>query len=369
MKKNLAGTIACLAWALLAQPVGAEEMDAVSLYGYVNGDVESVKATGKGGGLPQMERVSNNLTVLGVKGTESLGHGVKAMFQLETSFPIDVAATSFGGRDAGVGLIAPAGTVIAGMWMTPFKYGTNFLVDPFNNNTIAAANGIMGNGFALGANAQAPQSFDRRQMNSVQYWSPVVGGFSARLMYGANEEKGAGRNPRMASELLTYVQGPVYAAFACEQHDDYFAAGTRDTACRIAGIYTVVQGLKLRASYERLRFEPSVATNVQRNAWMLGMTYEAAPHVLRATYVHALASTGNAKVAVGGIGAPGGDTAAKQLTLSYAYAFSRRTELYIFYVRIDNGLDAIYNLSTNPLAGLTAGQDPQGYGVGLRIFY
>lgn len=359
-----------LTWAALcALAAGAARAeDTVSLYGFVNADVESVRATGTNGGIPRFDRVSNNLTVLGVKGTESVGNGMKAIFQLETSFPVDVPAATIGGRDSGVGLATPYGTVIAGMWMTPFKYGTNFLVDPFANNTIAGSNGIMGNGFALGANAQAAQSFDRRQMNSVQYWSPVVGGLSARVMWGANEERVPRRNPQMWSGLVSYSGGPVYAAFACERHDDYFAAGTRDDACRIAGIYTI-GGLKLRGSYERLRYEPTTATQVQRNAWMLAGSYEFGRHILRATYIDAQKSTGNAKVAVGGIGAPGGDTAAKQLMLSYAYAFTKRTELYVFWVRIDNGANAAYNLPTNPIPGLTAGQDPQGAGVGMKMFF
>jgi predicted porin len=368
MKRGFAFAACCALSAVFANAARAADGDPVTLYGFVNADVESVKATGSGGGIPQYTRVSNNLTVLGFRGTENLGGGLKAMFQLETSFPVDTPPAFFGGRDSGMGLITPGGTVIAGMWMTPFKYGTNFLVDPFANNTIAGINGIMGNGFALGGNATATSSFDRRQLNSLQYWSPALAGFSARLMYGANEEKAAGRNPQMWSGLVAYSAGPVYAAFACERHDDYFATGTRDQACRAAGIYTI-GGLRLRGSYERLRYEPSVSTHVQRNAWMLGATYEAGPHVVRVSYVNALASTGDAKAAVGGIGAPGGDTSAKQMTLSYGYAFSKRTEVYVFYVRIDNGGNAIYNLPTNPLAGLAAGQDPQGYGIGMKVLF
>ncbi len=368
MNKALTCAVGCALAAAFAHPAHAEGTDAVALYGFVNADVESVKASGSGGGIPQFNRVSNNLTVLGVRGTENLGGGVKAMFQLETSFPVDAPPAFFGGRDSAVGLITPAGTVLAGMWMTPFKYGTNYLIDPFANNTIAGINGIMGNGFALGANAQAQQSFDRRQMNSVQYWTPVFGGASARVMYGANEEKAAGRNPQMWSALVSYNGGPVYAAVACERHDDYFATGTRDDACRVAAIYTL-GGLRLRGSYERLRYEPTTSTHVQRNAWMLGATYEFGRSIVRASYVNAARSSGNAKSAVGGIGVPGGDTGAKQVTLSYGYLFSKRTEVYVFYVRIDNGSNAIYNVPTNPLPGLAAGLDPQGYGVGMKVVF
>ncbi len=367
MGKAIAVAACCALATAFAQAAHAEGEDAVSLYGFVNADVESVKATGAPG-IPERTRVSNNLTVLGVRGTERLGDGLKAMFQLETSFPVDAPPPIFGGRDSGIGLVTPGGTVLAGMWMTPFKYGTNFLVDPFANNTIAGINGIMGNGFALGGNASAANSFDRRQMNSLQYWSPAFAGFSARLMYGANEEKAAGRNPQMGSALLSYSHGPVYAALACERHDDYFATGTRDQACRIAGMYTLGT-LSLRASYERLRYEPTVATHVQRNAWMLGAVYTFGRNIVRASYVNALKSTGNATVAVGGIGAPGGDTAAKQATMSYGYALSKRTEVYLFWVRIDNGAKSAYNVPTNPLPGLVAGEDPQGFGIGMKMLF
>jgi predicted porin len=243
-----------------------------------------------------------------------------------------------------------------------------FLIDPFANNTIAGINGIMGNGFGQGGNAAAISSFDRRQNNSAQYWSPKFGGFSARLMYGVNEEKTATSNPNMWSALATYDKGPLYAALACERHNSYFAAGTTDEACRIAGAYSI-GGLRLRGSYEQLQFQPKPGTEVKRKAWFLGATYAYGHHFIRASYIDALKSTGNATVAVGGIGAPGGDTAAKQYVLSYAYAFSKRTEVYVFGVKIDNGRNAVYNVPTNPLIGLVAGQDPQGFGIGTKVIF
>ncbi len=356
------------AMAFMGATAHAQSANPVTIYGFVNANVETVEAKGAGGGIPARSRVSNNLTVLGFKGTEDLGGGIKALFQLETPFPVDSESSAFATRDSGVGFITPGGTVILGRWMTPFKYGTNFVIDPFANNTIAGINGIMGNGFGQGGNGAPTSSFDRRQANTVQYWSPNIGGFNARLMYGANEERSATTNPDMWSALVSYVNGPLYAALACERHNSYFAAGTTDEACRVAGTYSL-GGLSLRGSYEQLQFQPTTSTEVKRKAWFLGAIYTAGRHVVRFSYVDALKSTGNATVAVGGIGAPGGDTAARQVVLSYAYALSKRTEVYAFGVKIDNGRNAVYNVPTNPLIGLAAGQDPQGIGIGMKIIF
>jgi predicted porin len=91
--------------------------------------------------------------------------------------------------------------------------------------------------------------------------------------------------------------------------------------------------------------------------------------VLRAAYIKANDSTGDATAAVGGIGAPtpanGGQTGASQWIVGYGYVLSKRTELYALYSRIRNDAAASYDFSTNAI-GTAAGADPTGFGAGIR---
>jgi predicted porin len=238
-----------------------------------------------------------------------------------------------------------------------------YAIDPFTSG-IFASNGIMGNGFTTAANAVAPASFDRRQKNLVQYFTPEYQGWNARFAVSAREEASGASNPGMASGLLTYDNGPLYLAYGVEQHRDYFAAGTRDIGHKIGAAYSFGD-TRLRAAWEYLRYEPTVATSVSRNAWQLAATHTSGPHILRASLVRALDAHGNATVSVGGIVRPGADSGATQYALGYGYTLSKRSELWASYTRVRNGRNAAYNLSANPVPGLTAGQDPSGAGVGI----
>lgn len=88
-----------------------------------------------------------------------------------------------------------------------------YAIDPFTAG-IFASNSIMGNGFATGANGVSPTSFDRRQPNLLQYWPPNLSNFEFRLAYAMPEEKTEDKSPNMGG-LVTYRNGPLYAAWGC----------------------------------------------------------------------------------------------------------------------------------------------------------
>ena len=170
-----------------------------------------------------------------------------------------------------------------------------YAVDPFTAG-IFASNSIMGNGFATAANGVAPASFDRRQPNLIQYALPERSGFGGRLAYAPSEEKTATRAPDFLSGMLKYEQGPLFLAYGFEQHREYFAAGTRDMAHRIGAAYSFGP-TRLRFSWERLRYEPTASSNLTRDALQLAATHEIGAATLRASYVRAGRTKGNASVA------------------------------------------------------------------------
>lgn len=365
--RSRARTLALTALALLGSATAAaQQQQAVSIYGFLKVDAEWVSAGGAGGGLPSGKRLSNNLSVLGFRANEDLGGGLAAWAQIETNVRVDTGDGPWGGRNTAVGLRSTSlGELVLGQWETPLRFVSVYAIDPFTAG-IFASNGIMGNGFATAANGASSSSFDRRQPNLIQYWSPNLDGFAARIAYAFSEEKSDKTAPDLFSGLLSYNKGPLYAAYGYELHREYFGAGSADTAHRIGIAYSFGQGTRLRGSWERLRYEPAPGQQLSRAAWQLALTQElGAQGQLRASYVKAQASRGNATAAVGSIAKPGTDSGASQISLGYGHTLSKRTELWAAYTRIDNGAAALYNLSANGLAGLKAGQDPQGLGLGI----
>jgi predicted porin len=350
--------------ALLAGLSGAAQAQSnVTIYGFLKVDAEHVSAGGAGGGLAGMKRLSNNLSVLGFRAREDLGGGLSAWAQIETNARVDTGDGPWGGRNTAVGLKGGFGEVILGQWETPLRFVSVYAIDPFTAG-IFASNGILGNGFATAANGVSPSSFDRRQPNLIQYHSPLIEGFAARLAYAPSEEKTDKLAPDLFSGLLSYNLGPFYAAYGYELHRDYFTHGSSDTAHRIGLAYSI-GATRLRFAWERLRYEPTASTQLSRDAWQVAVTHDIGNGQLRASYVKAQASKGNATASVGSIAAPGSDSGASQVSLGYGHNLSKRTEIWAAYTRIDNGAAALYNLSANGLAGLKAGQDPSGLGLGI----
>lgn len=358
--RSLACVITLIATAM---PIAATasvpaEGDNVTIYGFLKVDAESVS-----GASGNISRVSNNLSVLGFRGKEDLGDGMQAFFQLESNVLVDTGGGGEFTRNTGVGLRGKYGQVLAGIWESPYRFVSVYAIDPFTAG-IFASNSLLGNGFATAANGISPASFDRRQKNLLQYFSPDINGWNARLAVSAREEKTATSNPGLVSGLLTYEQGPLYLAYGYERHTDYFAANTTDVGHKLGAAYSL-GNTRLRFAWEKLRYEPTAATHLGRNAWQLALTHGIGSHILRASYVRALNASGNASTGIGGIGKPGAESGASQYAVGYGYTLSKRTEVWAAYTQINNGRYASYNLSGNPIPGLAAGQDPSGFGLGI----
>src|SRR5215468_5137422 len=114
----------------LASPLAAEAQTAnVTLYGRLNGDIEVVNgqqttANCVAAGLqpncnPWVTRVSSNSSRIGVRGTESLGGGLNAIFQIESGLNGDTNAGNLGGRETFVGLQGSWGRFTMGQFLMP----------------------------------------------------------------------------------------------------------------------------------------------------------------------------------------------------------------------------------------------------------
>jgi len=104
MNKKLVALAVAGAFAL---PLAAEAQTAnVTLYGRLNMDLEFVRGTQADGSNPTVNRVSSNSSRFGMRGTESLGGGLNAIFQIESNVSGDTgnaASSSLASRETFVG--------------------------------------------------------------------------------------------------------------------------------------------------------------------------------------------------------------------------------------------------------------------------
>jgi predicted porin len=340
----------------------------VQVYGRLNVGLESLQtsADDKGNDV-RVTRLTNYRSVLGFRDSEDLGGGLKAIFQVEGTLSPDTGAGSPAARDTRVGLEGAAGTLFAGNWTTPYN-GTTAGLDPYYPTT-AGYMSIMGNGSAPTTdNVINTTSFDRRQQNSVHYWTPEWNGFQLRVAQGLSEERPAsGAKPSLTSAAAVYEQGPWYATAAWERHHEYQGPGTNDSGAKIAAAYRFGD-TRVALVGERLRYETAAGT-LERDSAYLSVTHQIGAHGLKFGVARAGNGTGGSGSIAAGrqIGSirQGADTGATHYTAGYDYAFSKRTSLFVFYTHLANQRNAVYDFGTNGLT-VSPGATLKGASLGIR---
>lgn len=406
----------------------------VTIYGTLNADFERVEAqdTTRDGSfnslvrasstgataaeLDPRNRVSNNSSNIGFRGIEDLGGGLKAIFQCESSANVDNGGAGFCTRNTHVGLSGNWGTVFYGQWDTPYKIiGTR--IDAFYATGIATGEAFYGSpGFGIGPatlsgtpgafggsgvlGAAANASFERRQGDSVQYWSPNWAGFSFRIGYSANEGKSSDPsglpgnielNPYTWSLSATYQNGPLLLAAGYERHIDWFGLNAiTPNAAAPSGVTgndeSTDQGIKLVAGYgfgnttinvlwERLEYEndggpATVAVGIptlehyERGIWYVTLIHRIGAWAIRAYYGYY--NEGECDL-VAGASCNADETGGDGFGIDASYSLSKRTDLYALFTRIDNDDLQAVQFGVNALRPAGAfGYTAQGVALGIR---
>lgn len=344
---------ACVAPAAMAQTANP-----VTLYGRVYVTFESVEAKGgpsTAAPVPRRERVEDQSSLLGVRGTEDLGGGLKAFFQLETAFRPDSNNTTFAARNSAVGLQGGFGSILMGRWDMPWKAAT-IAIDPYGDLTIGGITGVLSDG----------GNFDRRDQNVVQYWTPTIAGFAARLAITSNENKTTSANPRDYGANITYTGGPAYAFVAYEKHKDQLGgnggavgsaasnivAGSEEKGWAAGGSFSFGP-VKLGAQYQKI----DKTNRKDQKGWMGNIVYTMGNHQFIYQYMQAKD---------GGLNTAAEQQDCREHAPGYQYNFTKRTFVLAQYSHIDNKNNASScNFGANRL-GITAGQDPRGWSLGIR---
>ena len=352
--------VACVA---LTSGLAQAQTSAVQIYGRLNLALEHVETSADAkGAATSATRESNYRSVLGFRGSEDLGGGLKAIFQIEGTVSPDTGAGSPAARDTRLGLEGKFGTLFAGNWTTPYNGATAGL-DPFYPTT-AGYMSIMGNGSASSAdNVSDTSSFDRRQQNSVHYWTPNWNGFSLRVAQGLNEESPAsGAKPSLTSAAAIYDAGPLYATVAHERHHQYQGPGRNDSGTKIGAAYRFGD-TRVAAVAEKLRYETATGT-LERKATYLSATHQIGPHAIRFGVARAGDGEGSAKEKIGFI-KKGADTGAIHYTVGYDYNLSKRTSVFAFFTHLHNEKNAVVDFAINGV-GAAPGATLKGTAAGLR---
>ncbi len=304
MKKSL---IALAVAGAFAAPAFAATSN-VDVYGTVR---MSLDFNNNAAPLEDNVTVSDRVSRIGFKGSEDLGGGLKAVWQIEhqlnaTAAPL-VADAAFGGsglRNTFVGLSGGFGTALIGRHDTPYKLGGS--ADLFGDTAAdsQASTGIIGFG-----------NFDLRVNGTVAYVSPEFSGFHAAIAVVPGEQSAAGSTANGMMDAYSmvgvYKNGPLNASLAYENHDNLV-----DESAWKVNVGYAIGDVKLGATYEKQSDVGGVA-NRDNKALLLSVAYGMGPITLMAQY-----------------GDRNHDVAANDLTrftLGVGYALSKRTNVYAAY--------------------------------------
>ncbi|MCG6942290.1 MAG: porin [Thiohalocapsa sp.] len=160
--------------------------------------------------------INDRANRIGVKGSEDLGNGLKAIYQVEFGISLSSADDNIVSGDNGismrnsfVGLASDYGTVLVGRHDTPLKISTGKL-DLFSD-TMADYNGTVGFDDVRADNVVA---YISPTYSGLSFMGAVVAGGGATAGYGLNYD-----NDSLASAYslaLIYNNGPFYGSAAYE---------------------------------------------------------------------------------------------------------------------------------------------------------
>ena len=361
--------------------------------------------------------MQSNSSLIGFKGTEDLGNGLKALFQAETTLYLtgngsgagvnpnqgSLFGTTGGSmRDTFVALSGKYGTVKGGYNSTPFRNSlTSFDVMPGATGS-SQIDRIMG-GMNFGSRGDGGPSTgsiaysSSVRVVSVAYAMPTLYGFDGSIAYTGSGNNGTTNNTAMATgcqDLSACTSAPqsawgfnlgwtgygvnVKGAF---QQANYNLTNTTGvtasnqtnlgdfTSYLVGAAYTGLPGLKVSGVYVRNSLgtngasEVSTGTSkISNNQFWAGASYRMGNWEPR---VSAVWSSDN-----DGADSQGQQNGARQWTANVGYYLSKRTQVYGLVSNLNNSANANYSFGqqVNNMKP-TGGQNIFTYGMGMRTTF
>jgi len=335
-----------LASLLATGALSASAQSNVTVYGIVDLFVQYGKGDGTQTAI-QSGGVSGSR--FGLKGSEDLGGGLQAKFQLESGILADTGAnastTSFFNRQSWVGLSSATwGTVSAGRQTIP-QYDILDTFDTFGTGVGSASSSDI-------------VSTTSRANNSVKYTAPTVAGFSGVALVGLGETPPSattsGDNANVYALGGTYVAGPFSAGVALNVFKQASNAQADAHYTMLAAAYDFGMA-KINGVVQRVR-NYSGTDGLNRNEVMAGVSVP-------------LTTANTVSAAFGRVSTSGNsELNASQWTLGATHVLSKRTSFYGVLSGIDNGTLTSYTTTAANGQGpaTKAGKDVTSLQVGIR---
>jgi predicted porin len=309
-KKLLTAAIA----AALITPLAAQADEGPTVYGVAHASVESWDVDG---GADNWQ-VRSRQSVLGIKGSEDLGNGLKAIYKME--FQIDIADNSTGAtgninsRNQYVGLAGGWGTFLLGRHDSPTKMMT-ISRDKFNT-TIGDWNEVRAS-----ANAASPS--DLRRDNAIMYISPAFNGLTVAAMVNpgeTNEDDGIDDGYRGIG--AKYVNGPIYIGAGWEEIETVGTNNDEQENWRIAGSYQFGD-FNIGGLYEDqsdIMAGGVAQQGIDGEIWQISASYTFGNNVVKAMYQESEKDR-----------AAGADIEEETWSIGLDHNLSKRTKVYAVY--------------------------------------
>ncbi|MEA1988594.1 MAG: porin [Pseudomonadota bacterium] len=326
MKKNL---IALAVASAIAAPVAMA--DAPVVYGQINVAVDSLSGNAavvdadekilQKEGMKTTDRDSR----VGIKGSEDLGNGLKAVYKMEFSVKVGDSFSGLGGRNAYVGLAGGFGTVLVGRHDSPLKMSQP--KDLFGDNTYAD----IGKDTMHGDLGLAGKAGENRFDNVIAYVSPSFSGVKL-IAAGVGAEDGTddANLANAYSVALTYgsAKKGLYLAAAMDSADEV-VSGTANQEwnhTRLSAQYKT-GGLIANAIWQDFNADIADAgegTNIQAS-----VGYKMGKFMPKAKY----STTDFADSRESG----------SAYALGLNYSLGKKTTAYVEYVNSDEDMQQAYN--------------------------
>jgi len=237
MKKNI---IALAIASAVAAPVAMA--DAPTLYGQINMAVDQMSVDGTAGVKDKSAsgtQINSRSSRLGVKGSEDLGNGLKAVYKLE--FGVDVGGTgNLSNRNQYVGLAGGFGTVLMGRHNTPLKMAQG--KDFFNWSPTGDIKKMSGGLGALG------QGGENRLSNVLAYVSPSFSGVTLMGAFIPKESDGSTKDESSLTDVMSFA-----AMYGSKKKGLYLAAAmdvvSKEFNGDLTGATESADNLRLVAQY------------------------------------------------------------------------------------------------------------------------
>ena len=322
--------------AALTAGAGIAQAQDITIYGHMHYSTDYVSASSRNSAGPLGDREDwqtgvNRNSRFGIKGSEDLGNGLKAIFQIESQvFDSVNGGGQVGNRNTYVGLSGDWGTALMGRHDTPYKIATGSL-DLFAD-TIADYNNNIGSFYGL------RNSFDTRAQQTLAYISPNMNGLTiAGAVVDVTLDESAlpllppgdrYRDTMAVSLAAMYANGPLFASLAYEGYQGALArsqSGVRTNR----NIDSWKLGLGYKANdftvglvYEDIEASRVAGVRASQENWMLNASYAFGNNVLKAQY--------------GNSNPRGTRNSYENFSLGLDHNLSKRTSLYAIYSNMSN---------------------------------